>query len=521
MKHLFILIALFGLSLFAQTVPNYVPTNGLVGWWPFNGNANDLSGNALHLNVIGPILSSDRYNNLNSAYSFNGTQSSAQIIQLTPIPSSISNNYSISIWFQTSQFYPNQQPSNPYDFNNFNIQGIVSFNSNNWNIGPAFNCRLNWDNSKIATEHWTSNGTGGGAESNPMVLTNQWYHLAVVYNGVNSVTYVNGIQLMTFSPSFSLSNQVDLILGGLRNGPSMIAMGGFKGKLDDFGLWNRPLTSAEIQALYLGCTDSLAAQPVSTNLVLGTNASFTASSSASGATYQWQGKSGNTFVNLSNAGQFSGVTTGTLTVSGITSANNGTQFRCIVDHGNCVDTSNVATLTACFDVTNQPFDRYIIPGTSTTFGLTTNDPSNCTYQWQTNSGFGYQNLSNAGQYSGTTSSTLAVANVSAANNNQLFRCIVTAGTCKDTTSEARIILSGVGVSENSLQRVSVFPNPTRGLVDLGVALDGTYTLIGIDGRAVQTGALRQLLDFSNQPAGVYSLRLETPAGNRVVKVVKE
>jgi hypothetical protein len=26
-------------------VPSYVPTNGLVGWWPFNGNANDESGN--------------------------------------------------------------------------------------------------------------------------------------------------------------------------------------------------------------------------------------------------------------------------------------------------------------------------------------------------------------------------------------------------------------------------------------------------------------------------------------------
>ena len=295
----------------------------------------------------------------------------------------------------------------------------------------------------------------------------------------------------------------------------------YNGTVDDIGIWNRALTPAEIQNLYFSCSDTLAAQPVSNNASLGTNASFTASSSASGATYQWQGKSGNSFVNLSNAGQFSGVTTGTLTVSGVTSANNGSKFRCIVDHGDCVDTSDVATLTACFDLTNQPSDRYVVTGTSTTFGLTTNDPSNCTYQWQTNSGFGYQNLSNAGQYSGTTSSTLAVANVSAANNNQLFRCIVTAGTCKDTTSEARIILSGVGVSENSLQRVSVFPNPTRGLVDLGVVLEGTYTLIGIDGRAVQTGALRQILDFSNQPAGVYSLRLETSAGSRVVKVVKE
>ena len=31
-------------SLKSQT-PSYVPTNGLIGWWGFNGNANDGSGN--------------------------------------------------------------------------------------------------------------------------------------------------------------------------------------------------------------------------------------------------------------------------------------------------------------------------------------------------------------------------------------------------------------------------------------------------------------------------------------------
>ena len=35
---------LFSLTIFAQ-IPNYVPSNGLVGYWPFTGNANDLSGN--------------------------------------------------------------------------------------------------------------------------------------------------------------------------------------------------------------------------------------------------------------------------------------------------------------------------------------------------------------------------------------------------------------------------------------------------------------------------------------------
>ena len=44
-KLLTILFAVaLGLNLSAQ-VPNYVPTDGLVAWYPFNGNANDESGN--------------------------------------------------------------------------------------------------------------------------------------------------------------------------------------------------------------------------------------------------------------------------------------------------------------------------------------------------------------------------------------------------------------------------------------------------------------------------------------------
>ena len=49
-------IAGFAVTSLAQTVPNYVPSNGLVGWWPFNGNANDESGNGKHGIVYGAKL---------------------------------------------------------------------------------------------------------------------------------------------------------------------------------------------------------------------------------------------------------------------------------------------------------------------------------------------------------------------------------------------------------------------------------------------------------------------------------
>jgi hypothetical protein len=52
--------------------PSYVPTNGLVGWWPFNGNANDESGNGNNGEVNGASLGQDRTGAANAAYSFDG-----------------------------------------------------------------------------------------------------------------------------------------------------------------------------------------------------------------------------------------------------------------------------------------------------------------------------------------------------------------------------------------------------------------------------------------------------------------
>jgi microcystin-dependent protein len=71
---------------------------------------------------------------------------------------------------------------------------------------------------------------------------------------------------------------------------------------------------------------------------------------------------------------------------------------------------------------------------SSLFTLISND-STATHHWQTNSGFGFQDLYNAGQYSGVTSSTLTVSNTSLQNNNQLFRCIVTTPNCGSDTSD--------------------------------------------------------------------------------------
>ena len=61
MKNLLLLGALaLSINAFGQ-VPNYVPSNGLVGWWGFNGNANDESGNGNNGTVNGASLIIDRF----------------------------------------------------------------------------------------------------------------------------------------------------------------------------------------------------------------------------------------------------------------------------------------------------------------------------------------------------------------------------------------------------------------------------------------------------------------------------
>jgi hypothetical protein len=71
LSSLFLILSfLISFTSTSQTLPSYLPTNGLVGWWPFNGNANDESGNDGTLN--GAVPAADRDGSSTSAFSFNG-----------------------------------------------------------------------------------------------------------------------------------------------------------------------------------------------------------------------------------------------------------------------------------------------------------------------------------------------------------------------------------------------------------------------------------------------------------------
>ncbi len=87
------------------------------------------------------------------------------------------------------------------------------------------------------------------------------------------------------------------------------------------------------------------AQPLSVTTNPGNSHQFSTTLSGSNNQLQWQMNDGSGFNNLSNGGQFSGVTSNILTVSNITLNNNANQYRCIAVLNGCSDTSEIAIMT--------------------------------------------------------------------------------------------------------------------------------------------------------------------------------
>jgi hypothetical protein len=86
--------ALLAIFLTNATAQSFI-TNGLIAYYPFNGNANDASGNSNNATTVQATLCADRFGNPNSAYSFDGVSS---YIGFTNVPTAQVDNWSVTAW---------------------------------------------------------------------------------------------------------------------------------------------------------------------------------------------------------------------------------------------------------------------------------------------------------------------------------------------------------------------------------------------------------------------------------------
>ena len=98
MKKTLSLLFLLYLNLIDAQVPAYVPTNGLVAYYPFNGNANDISGNGNNGINNGASLTTDRFGQTNSSYDFQNSSNIISIPHNTLFGFQVTSGFTISIW---------------------------------------------------------------------------------------------------------------------------------------------------------------------------------------------------------------------------------------------------------------------------------------------------------------------------------------------------------------------------------------------------------------------------------------
>jgi hypothetical protein len=216
--------------------------SGLQVFYSFNGNANDESGNGFHGTVTGAKLTSDRLNNANSAYSFDGKNGTR-----------IKTNYfgvlggesrTISVWAKTSSIGNNTPLLSYGNLNSANTawgQGCVA------SFGALY-----------GTPNVFFDNVGSAAGINFNVKDDNWHHYIFTYNKSWGTTatavkiYIDGKYYpnnVFYNPyTINTVKGVSLVIGEYNADISDFRT--FNGLIDDVGIWNRALTDIEIQYLF-------------------------------------------------------------------------------------------------------------------------------------------------------------------------------------------------------------------------------------------------------------------------------
>jgi hypothetical protein len=324
-------------------LPDYVPSNGLISWWKFSGNANDLSGHGHDGIVNGPVLTEDRYLMPNSAYFFNGGNDE---ILIGGDPAFEVNVFTVSGWVKTPSTITDYQTM----FSFYTNPAPVQY-SGYW-VG-IFN--------KRACLFLGNHDPGFNITGTDTINDDHWHFIAATFNEDQRGTiYVDGVLQNIQKKPMTIDTAIAQIGNSVLN--EIII-----GSLDDIGIWNRVLTEEELSNLYKGCVANILTDPADQSAATGDSVSFFSESVNPDASYQWQTDFGLGFQNVEDVNQYAGSATVELTVHELQLRNHIQPFRLIASSSICSDTSAAAFLylTDTCIVTVQ--DTQIIVIEDTTF----------------------------------------------------------------------------------------------------------------------------------------------------------
>jgi hypothetical protein len=211
--------------------------NGLVAYYPFNGNANDESGNNNNGTLFGPAFISDKSGKSNSALNFNG---SSNYIKISDNPTLRLTEASFSFWISYTST-EKMEIFQKIDFltaTNANYSAEINDYANllsGMRVGGTYqgNCTRTSPFSQL-TSTFNAND-------------NKWHHLTFIMQANKISLYLDGILKNTLITT-GLMNPCsggDLFIGrGWNDFPLWL-----NAKLDEFRIYNRALTQEEITYL--------------------------------------------------------------------------------------------------------------------------------------------------------------------------------------------------------------------------------------------------------------------------------
>ena len=267
----FIVAILFVSNVMAQNVPSYVPKDGLVGWWPFNGNANDESGNGNNGTVNGATLTVDRNGNANSAYSFNGNNNNIKINNLN-INETDNEVNTVSFWMK----WDGKEIAMPFCWNG--EYDLYLFNN-------IFGFNTYEDNNII------------GISSNDLV-NKSVFIVAEFINGMpdnqNCKLYINGVKQSISGYATKKSKATREINIGSGHFTTEYQYY-FSSIIDDIAIYNRALSDQEVKQLYEGCNKETATSNSFNSYAFTNNSSINLTATPSGGTFSGEAVTNNAF----------------------------------------------------------------------------------------------------------------------------------------------------------------------------------------------------------------------------------
>ena len=337
-KLITLLTLIITINVFGQ-IPSYVPSDSLVGWWPFNGNANDASVNTNDGTVNGATLTTDRLGNASSAYDFDGLDDWIEVNHNNTL--NINQEFSICAHIKASSLPP---------ISNSNIIEKGS-TANGWEYALRIS---NSGNIKFHLGIPSGTGEYFSVTSTTVINLNQDYFITATFSdGISGDLYINGVfdnQSTDFFSNYQYGPGTSKLIFGARRGwaahddPTYL----MEGSIDDIGIWNRALTQCEISALYHAqqLTPPVVSLGADTLSTCGATTTLDAGTDPSWASYLW-----NT----------------TETTQGISVSNSGLYTIAVTDTNGCVGYDT--TLVSILDLTIDQIDTNICIGDSLTLNI--------------------------------------------------------------------------------------------------------------------------------------------------------